>query len=123
MSKPGLQRALRVGAVLLAVALPLGLWVGGAQPVAVGLVPTPWDKLVHALVFGLLAAAVGYASGLRGGRGAALGFAVALAVGGADEWHQAYLPGRSAGWDDLAADALGAALGALALRRWQVQSH
>ena len=123
MSKPGLQRARRLGAVLLAVALPLGLWVGGALPVAVGLVPAPWDKLVHSLVFALLAAAVGLACGARGWRGAALGFGAALAVGVADEWHQAYLPGRSAGWDDLAADALGAALGALALRRWQVQHH
>ena len=43
-------------------------------------------------------------------------FGVALAVGVADEWHQMFLPGRAAGWDDLAADALGAALGAMALR-------
>lgn len=118
------QRLLRWGALGLAVALPLGLWIGGAQPVAVGLVPEPWDKLVHAAVFGVLALAAGFASGLRGWRGAVLGFAVAVAVGGGDEWHQMFLPGRSAGLDDLAADACGAAVGVwvlLRLRAWLAQ--
>lgn len=44
-----MQRALRAGAVLLAV----------------GLIPSPYDKLVHAGVFAMLAGAMGYASGLR----------------------------------------------------------
>lgn len=110
-----LQRALRVAAVLLAVGLPLALFIGGAQPVAVGLVPAPWDKLVHAAVFAVLAGAIGYASGLRGRRMLVLAFCGAVAVGALDEWHQMYLPGRSAGMDDLAADAVGAALGVVAL--------
>jgi VanZ family protein len=44
---------------------------------------------------------------------------VLLAVGGAllvgvlDEWHQVILPGRQAGWDDLAADTVGGLIGAL----------
>jgi len=106
------RRPLRLAAALLAVALPLGLFVGGAQPVAVGLVPAPWDKLLHALVFAVLAAAMGYASGMRGARVLLLAFCGAVLVGMLDEWHQMYLPGRSAGWDDLAADAVGAGLGA-----------
>lgn len=106
------QRAWRVVAALLAVALPVGLWVGGAQPVAVGLIASPWDKLAHAGVFALLAMALGYASGLRGRAVLLLAFGGALAVGAVDEWHQLFLPGRSAGLDDLAADATGAALGA-----------
>ncbi|MDO8450791.1 MAG: VanZ family protein [Rhodoferax sp.] len=110
-----LQRVLRLAAALLAIALPLGLLIGGAQPVAVGLVPPPWDKLVHAAVFAVLAGAIGYASGLRGRRASALAFFGALTVGVLDELHQMRLPGRSAGWDDLAADAFGAALGAVAL--------
>ena len=101
--------------MLLAIALPLGLFVGGAQPVAVGLVPAPWDKLAHAAVFALLAAAIGYASGLRGRPMLGVAFCGAVAVGALDEWHQMHLPGRSAGLGDLAADALGAALGAAAL--------
>ena len=112
ISSRGLQRALRVVAVLVALAVPLGLFMGGAQPVAVGLFAAPYDKLVHALVFAVLAAAMGYASGWRGWRMVLLAFGGALAVGVLDEWHQMMLPGRSAGWDDLAADAVGAALGA-----------
>lgn len=110
-----LQRALQVAAVLLAVGLPLGLLIGGAQPAAVGLVPSPWDKVVHVAVFAVLAGAVGYASGWRGRPMLGVAFCAALAVGLLDEWHQMHLPGRSAGWDDLAADAVGGALGAAAL--------
>ena len=85
---------------------------------AVGLVPVPWDKVVHAAVFAVLAAAFGYASGLRGWRMVAVAIGGALGVGMLDEWHQMFLPGRSAGLDDLAADAVGAAVGAAALRGW-----
>ena len=94
----------------LAVALVLGLLWGGAQPVAVGLVRAPWDKLLHFGVFGVLAAAVGVALGRASLWWLALG--VAVAVGVADEWHQLSLPGRSAGWGDLVADACGALAGA-----------
>lgn len=109
------QRLLRLAAVALSIGLPLGLLVGGAQPIAVGLIPTPWDKLAHAAVFALLAAAIGHASGWHGRRVLAVAFVGALAMGAMDEWHQMFLPGRSAGLDDLAADAVGAALGAGAL--------
>lgn len=105
-------------ALTIAVGLPLGLWLGGAQPIAVGLVPVPWDKVVHAAVFAVLAAAFGYASGLRGWPMVAVAMVGALGVGLVDEWHQMFLPGRSAGLDDLAADAVGAALGTAALRGW-----
>jgi VanZ family protein len=115
ISLRNVQRALRVAAVLLAVGLPLGLYFGGAQPVAVGLIPSPYDKLVHAGVFAVMAAAIGYASGLRGLPMLLVAWLGAVAVGSMDEWHQMHLPGRSAGWDDLAADAIGAAAGALAL--------
>ncbi len=115
-SMRALQRSLRVLAVLAAIGLPIGLFYGGAQPVAVGLIPTPWDKLAHAGVFAVLAASVGYASGWRGRPMWWLGFTVALAVGAIDEFHQMSLPGRAAGWDDLTADAIGAVLGATALR-------
>ena len=111
-----LQRVLRLVAIVAIIGLPLGLYYGGAQPIAVGLIPEPWDKLAHTAVFALLAASVGYASGWRGRPMWWLAFSVALAVGAIDEMHQMSLPGRSAGWDDLAFDALGAMLGATALR-------
>lgn len=107
--------ALRACAVLLVFGLPLGLYVGGAQPMAVGLIPSPYDKLAHAAVFALLAGALGYVSGLRGWSMLLVAWLGALAVGALDEWHQSFLPGRTASWDDLAADAVGATLGALAL--------
>lgn len=115
--------------MVLAVGLPLGLLFGGAQPVAVGLVPAPWDKLLHGAVFALLAAAMGYASGLRGRPMLALAFCGALTVGVLDELHQVSLSGRNAGWDDLAADAIGAAMGAAALlcrepvKRWMLKQQ
>jgi VanZ family protein len=119
---------------LAAVLLVAGLFVGGAQPVAVGLVNPPWDKVLHASVFGVLAVLLGVA--LRGahllhGRQAigvpqALLWAalLSLTVGGADEIHQLSLPGRMAGWDDWLADATGIALGLGALRWfWQPSHH
>jgi VanZ family protein len=109
------QRVLRVLAALLAVALPVGLFIGGAQPVAVDLFPWPWGKLVHALVFGLLAAAVAYASGLRGWRMLLAGFAASVAVGALDELHQTFLPGRHGQVSDIGFDAMGAALGVWAI--------
>lgn len=115
ISLPVLQRSLRFAAALLAVALPLGLYFGGAQPVAVDLFPWPWGKLVHALVYGVLAAAVGYASGLSGLRMVAVGFVVSVVVGALDEWHQVFLPGRHAQVSDIGFDAIGAALGASVL--------
>lgn len=115
LSERTLRRCLQWAALLLAIDLPLGLFIGGAQPVAVGLVPPPWDKMVHAMVFAVLAAAIGYASGLRGRVMPVVAFCGAMAVGAIDEWHQMYLPGRSAGWDDLAADAVGSALGTVLL--------
>ncbi len=123
VSMQRVQRVLRLLALAAALALPAGLFYAGAQPYAVGLIPPPWDKFAHVGVFALLAATVAYASGWRGRRMWWLGFAVALAVGVVDEFHQMSLPGRTAGWDDLAADALGAALGATALLRWRQRVH
>lgn len=50
---------MRLVAEVLVVLMLIALFVGGAQPQAVGLVPVPWDKLAHAtffLVFALLLA-------------------------------------------------------------------
>ena len=113
ISLPG--RLVCAAAVLVMVA---GLFVGGAQPVAVGLLSEPWDKLAHATVFAVLTTLLALALQAKppqpGARwasrpGAALAVAAVLAgaVGVADELHQATLPGRVAGLDDLLADAVG----------------
>ena len=117
ISDRNLQRTLRLGAALVSVGLPLGLFFGGAQPVAVDLFPWPWGKLVHSLVFGVLAAAIGYASGLRGWRMVIVGFVGSVFVGALDEWHQTFLPGRHGQVSDVGFDAVGAALGS-GLLRW-----
>lgn len=66
------------------------------------------DKLVHFLVFGLLATLV-----VRNGfapRHAWVAVAAVSAFGAADEWHQSFTPGRAAEVADWVADTLGAAV-------------
>ena len=116
-SLPG--RLLCAAAVLLMV---VGLFVGGAQPIAVGLFAAPWDKLAHATVFAVLTTLLALALqgkppqpdarwALRPGTALAVAAVLAGAVGVADELHQATLPGRVAGLDDLLADAVGICVG------------
>ncbi|MEO8387062.1 VanZ family protein [Polaromonas sp.] len=111
-----LPQTVRILAALSVILAATALYILGAQPIAVGLFPSPWDKLAHLLVFGMLGAAVGIASGSHGWRLTLRCVTGAIAVGVMDELHQAFLPGRSASWSDLAADAAGGLLGAAALR-------
>ena len=107
--------SLRWLAAVLVMAVAAGLFVGGALPVAVGLFTPPWDLLAHASVFMLVGLTSGLASGTRGWRLLMFCLVGALAVGAMDELHQLRLPGRSADWNDLAADAVGGLLGAFLL--------
>ncbi len=109
------QNTLRILAALTVALSAAVLYVAGAQPVAVGLFPAPWDKLAHLLTFAVVGLAAGVAGGMRGWRMALCCVAGALLVGGMDELHQIFLPGRSASWSDLAADAAGGLLGAAML--------
>ncbi|SFU95635.1 VanZ like family protein [Polaromonas sp. YR568] len=109
------QRTVRILAALTVALSAAVLYVGGAQPVAVGLFPAPWDKLAHLHTFAVIGMAAGLAGGMRGWRMALCCVAGALLVGGMDELHQMYLPGRSASWADLAADLAGGLLGAAVL--------
>ena len=70
-----------------------------------GLFPAPLDKVAHFATFGLIASLL-WLSVLRGKPW--LVIAIVSAVGAADEFHQIFLPGRSAGLDDLAADIFAA---------------
>ena len=94
-------------AVVLVVLMLIALFVGGAQPLAVGLVPVPWDKLAHAAFFFVLTALLIRYLSLP----VVFGITLVLLVGVADEVHQIFLPGRMAGWDDWLADLVGAGLG------------
>lgn len=82
-----------------------GLFIAGAQPVAVGLFQPPIDKVAHAGIFALFAILLWYGSNRQSVLGV---FVVVVLIGALDEWHQRYLPGRSADLLDLAADAMAA---------------
>lgn len=120
------HKSWRVIYALAALLLVVGLFIGGAQPMAVGLFADPWDKVAHATVFGalavLLALALRGAHVLHGRAALGLGQSLLLAallatmVTGADELHQIWLPGRVAAWDDWFADVAGVALALTGLR-------
>lgn len=102
---------IRLTAALLILLCTAGLFMGGSQPVAVGLFRPGWDKLAHVVVFAGLGAAYGVACGRQGWRMLLWSVLGALAVGTMDELHQLSLPGREPGWDDLLADGVGGLLG------------
>jgi len=108
------------------------VFIGGKAAFAVNMVPEPFDKPFHAIVFAIFVVLLA-ASHPRWGWHAppyhqrhrqnhrlwlVLCTLAACALGAADEIHQLYLPGRSAGFDDWLADAFGAVLGAWAWARF-----
>jgi VanZ family protein len=101
-------RWLRVLAGTLFVLAAALLLYQGAQPYAVGLFPVPWDKLVHAIVFAGFGALAWVSMGGTPPLADRIAPMAAFAVGIADEWAQAYVPGRVMDPGDLAADLLGA---------------
>ena len=110
----------RVAALITFLIAGLCLFFLGAQPIAVGLFEPPWDKLAHVVTFALIGCAAGAASGSQGWLRVAFCVAGAFILGLADELHQVYLPGRSASWADLLADAAGGAAGATLLHLAQI---
>lgn len=96
-----------MAAAALLLALVATLFHQGAQPYAVGLIPSPWDKLAHLALFGMLAVLVWV---MADARHPWLVLLAVAAIGGADELAQMRLPGREPGFDDLLADVFGAAI-------------
>lgn len=86
----------------------------GETSLAVGLIPSPWDKLAHAGTFGVIAFALWLACGRRW-LVACAAFGMALAC--YDEWRQLFLPGREADLLDLTADGVGVLIAAVIARR------
>jgi len=93
------------------------IFIGGTAQGAGSLFPPPWDKLVHICTFGvmLLIAKVAFPNTNINAL-----FLLTLAIGGADEIHQIYIPGGSAGLDDFIADFCGATLGLAILKLGQL---
>ena len=77
---------------------------------------TNFDKIAHFGVYGLLATLV--CRQTRGWRGAVGTLVAVSAFGLTDEWHQAYVPGRSAEIADWVADTLGALVAVAAYAGW-----
>ena len=77
---------------------------------------TGGDKAAHTIMYGVLGVLVAYA--LAGGRRSLARFVAAFvaiaAIAAVDEWHQRYVPGRSASTADWWADVVGAGLSLLA---------
>ena len=102
-------------AALIACAMLAGAYLYlGSQPVAVGAVPAPWDKLAHCALYGLLAAL--FLAGVPGA-GPLVTVLAAAGLGAADEWHQTLLPGRVASVSDWAADVAAAAVISFSMTR------
>ena len=68
------------------------------------------DKAAHAIMYGVFGATVAYAlaSGPWSAGRLAAAFAVTAAIAAVDEWHQRFIPGRSAAVGDWVADVVGA---------------
>lgn len=85
------------------------------------------DALLHGAGYGVLAALLlrGLAAARWDGvtvRTALLAAALATLYGATDELHQWFVPGRSAEWSDLVADAAGAAAVCGALWLWRARA-
>lgn len=105
--------------VLSCLTFVAGLFIGGAQPVAVGLIPAPWDKLTHLASFGMLTFMVELALRPRPW----LLVALPMLVSAADEIHQAYLPGRFASIEDWLAGAAGVGIAYLLMRHTRLRDR
>ena len=74
----------------------------------------PWDKMVHFLYYGLMAALLAHGAGRRW---LWLPLLLVPAIGLADELNQAGIPGRNASVLDWVADLLGAVAAVYVYRR------
>ena len=100
MNNPLVRRGCIAAAIFLAVVL----FIGADQADQAPHFPPPWDKVVHFLYYGSMAALLAHGAGRRF---LWLPLALVPLIGIADEWHQFYVPGRDSSVYDWAADVLG----------------
>lgn len=93
-----------------------GIFIASSIP-DVGTLPADVsDKSAHTVAYAglgvlvLFALAKGRADGVTV-RHCLVAVAIAAVYGMTDEWHQSFVPGRTAEWADVRANAIGAALG------------
>jgi hypothetical protein len=102
-----LEYAMRVSCLLVALAIAINLFWLGAKPVAVNLIPAPWDKLAHFAVFSTLTVLVWIGTA---GRMPITAIVAVVCLGALDELHQGTLLGRSADMMDFLTDLLAGTL-------------
>jgi VanZ family protein len=95
-----IRSACAVAAAAMAVALFVGAEAAGQVP----LFPPPFDKLAHFSYYGVMAALLAHAAGLRR---LWLPLMLVPLIGALDEWHQSLTPGRDPSFWDWVADATG----------------
>lgn len=110
---------------LPALAWAAGIFVLSSQSWVPGPPDGLTDKHGHAVLYGVLALACvhGLVAGRwRSLRGRTVLAAVALAVayGFSDEWHQSFVPGRTADLADVLADATGAVVASCLAWGWAI---
>jgi VanZ family protein len=84
------------------------------------------DKLLHTAEYAGLAALLGRAligEGLNAGRACLLAILLTSVYGATDEFHQWFVPMRTSDLRDLMADAVGAAIGAVAYALARPRRH
>lgn len=116
MPAPGFSPARRWRCLLIAGGMAGLLFYLGSQPFAVGLIPEPWDKLAHLVVFSVITGLLWIGTG---GHLALVVIGFVAGIGALDEWHQSTLPGRSADYLDFLSDVLAAMLTVFVLRGWR----
>lgn len=111
-------RVMRLTCLGLALVMTVNLFYLGAGPGAVNLFEPPWDKVAHFTAFAALSTLMAVGIGLRRPWWT---LAAVCLIGLGDELHQVWLPGRSAGVDDWAVDALAGAC--VVASGWWIQRH
>jgi VanZ family protein len=108
------------GPVVLSMAVIFGLSSMSSPPL-----PGGDDKMWHfggytALTLVVVRAVAGGLPRRIGAREAVTAVAIVIAYALSDEWHQSFVPGRSAALDDLAVDAACALLGTALCWAWGI---
>jgi len=111
-----------VGRWLPLIAACIGVWIVSSMshpPVPAVFSFANADKLLHCAGYSVLGALAFY--GMRGRgwpREALIAWVFVVLFGFSDEYHQSFVPGRDASLGDVAADAVGGAIGVGALAWW-----
>jgi len=105
---------IRAACLLAFAAFLVQLFVLDEPRIVERLVNLTWDKALHALAFGGMAALLWTSLGCDA---PVLTWLVITATGAVDELHQVFVPGRSADVLDVLADAVGAAIFVFVLHR------